>query len=158
MNRNRSPSVRRSLFLKRICLAAILSVASSAALASAADPAREATESAIEPAAATALAATAAATPPATPKTVLADNSVHFGTWPVRMLRTGGPGLRPWVPIDARIITITYINRSRNPPDTYAATTREAIDAWTNTVFYGAASGLGTPVDQWVAMVYWLDR
>jgi hypothetical protein len=62
------------------------------------------------------------------------------------------------VPIDARIITITFINRSRNPPDTYAATTREAIDGWTNTVFYGAASGLGTPVDQWVAMVYWLDR
>jgi hypothetical protein len=153
MSTNRSASVRRRTFLKRTWLVTLLALASPAALASTPDPQGEA-KSTMEP---TGLAAAASA-PLTTQNVVVADNGVRFGAGPIRVVRTGGlgPGLR--APIDARIVNITFINRSRNPPDTYAATTREAIDGWTNTVFYGAASGLGTPVDQWVAMVYWLDR
>jgi hypothetical protein len=149
MHANRSASVRRRTFLKRAGLAALMALGASAALASGADP-QGAAKSATTP----------AATGGGGPATVLAANGGHHPVLvsPVRVVRAPGTRLGLRAPIDARIINITFINRSRNPPDTYAATTRQAIDAWTNTVFYGAASGLGTPVDQWVAMVYWLDR
>jgi len=140
--------VRRSIFLKQAGLAAILSLAASAALADAALPKEEAAAAPAGPLAA----------PKAGAETAVADNAARFATRPARVARVGPRGSSLRAPIDARIVNITFINRSRNPPDTYAATTAQAIDRWTSTVFYGSASGLGTPVDQWVAMVDWLDR
>jgi len=60
--------------------------------------------------------------------------------------------------IDASIINIFIVNRNRLPPETYAATTAQSIDAWTATVQHGSASGFGTVVDQWVSLVYSLDE
>ena len=140
--------MRRSIFLKQAGLAAILSLAASAALADAAPPKEEADAAPAGPFAAAKAGA----------ETTVADNAARFATRPARVARVGPRGSSLRAPIDARIVNITFINRSRNPPDTYAATTAQAIDRWTSTVFYGSASGLGTPVDQWVAMVDWLDR
>lgn len=145
--------MRRSIFLKQAGLAAILSLAASAALADAAPPKEEA-----DAAPAAAVPAGPLAASKAGAETTVADNAARFATRPARVARVGPRGSSLRAPIDARIVNITFINRSRNPPDTYAATTAQAIDRWTSTVFYGSASGLGTPVDQWVAMVDWLDR
>lgn len=58
--------------------------------------------------------------------------------------------------IDARVINIFLIRKARYVPMPQAATTAQAIDAWTNTVILGTPSGYGTSVDQWVAMAYFL--
>ena len=46
--------------------------------------------------------------------------------------------------------------RQDGPPMTAAPTTGQTVDAWTNTVQYGGPSGNGSPIDQWVAMAYYL--
>jgi hypothetical protein len=58
--------------------------------------------------------------------------------------------------IDARVINIYLINRARRPPMPQAATTAQAIDAWTNAVLLGSPPAYGTSVDQWVAMAHYL--
>ena len=58
--------------------------------------------------------------------------------------------------IDARVINIYLINRARRAPMQQAATTTQAIDAWTNAVLLGSPPAYGTSVDQWVAMAHYL--
>ena len=58
--------------------------------------------------------------------------------------------------IDARIVNVYFVSKARFAPEPYAATTAQAIDAWTNTVLLGSPSGYGTSVDQWVAMAWYL--
>ena len=46
--------------------------------------------------------------------------------------------------------------RQDGPSMSAAPTTGQTVDAWTNTVQYGGPSGHGSPIDQWVAMAYYL--
>ena len=56
--------------------------------------------------------------------------------------------------LDLRMFNIYLVNRSYRPPP--AASTRQTIDAWTNTVLFSSPPGYGSSIDQWVAMAWFL--
>lgn len=75
------------------------------------------------------------------------------------MIVVDGAPLRPFgaqTYIDARIFNILLIRKSRYVRQPMAASTTQAIDAWTSAVLVDAPAAYGTSVDQWIAMAYLL--
>jgi hypothetical protein len=60
--------------------------------------------------------------------------------------------------LDVRVFNAYFVpgRQQDGPPFTVAATSGQAVDAWTDAVIYGSASGYGSSIDQWVAMAEYL--
>jgi hypothetical protein len=60
--------------------------------------------------------------------------------------------------LDVRVFNSYFVPkwREHGPPIPNASTSGEAVDAWTEAVIYGAPSGIGGSLDQWIAMANYL--